>query len=179
MKILVKKENLRTVYRLIKKLFDLEPKIYQRKNTSALDIVVHSRNLVDFCLSLGLKKGNKLKQNLCIPDWIIKNEKLSLACLRGLFDTDGSVFIHKYRFNNREYSYPKIAFTSHSYILVGQVLKILKKSQFNARISKNCFDVRIESIEDVNVFMSIIGSSNQKHFDVFRRVAPNGKAAVC
>ena len=167
------------VCRLIKKLFSLTPKIYKRKNMSALDIVVHSRNLVDFCLSLGLKKGNKLKQNLRMPEWIMEKDELSLACVRGLFDTDGCVFIHKYKVDEKEYNYPKISFTSRSGILVDQVLVILKKKQFNARISKNSFDVRVESAKDVSGFMSVIGSSNSKHHEVLRRVAPNGKAAVC
>lgn len=167
------------VCRLIKKLFGLTPKIYKSKDSLALDIIVHRRNLVEFCVGIGLKFGNKLKQNLDIPDWVQKNDEFSLACLRGLFDTDGSVFAHRYRSGGKVYFYPKMSFTSRSEALIKSVWKGLKKFGFNAKISKSGWDVKLESQKDVAMFDKLIGTSNPKHVNVPRRVALNGKAAVC
>lgn len=53
-----------------------------------------------YCYSNKLEKllgwkwdgGSKYKQNVKIPDWIIKNKKLIKECLRGLIQTDGSIY---------------------------------------------------------------------------------------
>ena len=41
---------------------------------------------------LGLKPGNKIKSQTTIPKWIWKSDELLKACVRGLIDTDGSVY---------------------------------------------------------------------------------------
>ncbi len=158
------------VCRLIKELFKINPKIYKRKNSLAMDVIVHSRNIVEFCVCLGLKSGNKLKQNLDIPKWVARDNDFCRACLRGLFDTDGSVFIHKYQSKGKTYYYPKISFTSQSEILVQTVSERLKKNGFNARISRNKQDVRLESLEDVARFREIVGTNNLKHDEVYMKI---------
>lgn len=148
---------------LIKKLFKISTKVYGRKDAMVLNIVAHSKDLVNFCQSIGLKLGNKLAQNLDIPVWILKNNEFSIACLRGLFDTDGSVFVHRYQVNGKEYFYPKTSFSSRSPELILSVHGLLKKMGFNARIGRKREDVRLESQKDVVGFMKLIGTSNPKH----------------
>ncbi len=38
------------------------------------------------------EKGSKDKQNVSVPSWIKEDTKLSKECLRGLFQTDGSIY---------------------------------------------------------------------------------------
>ncbi len=170
------------VSKLIKKLFGVEPKKYFRKDSKAMDLVIHSRNVVDFCHSIGLKIGNKLKQKLDIPRWIKQSREFQMACLRGLVDTDGSFFIHAYTVRAKKYSYVKIGFTSHSPFLIKSVVRIMRNFGLNAKINYNGRDVKLESGHDVKKYMARIGTHNAKHrekFTVTGRVAPNGKAAVC
>ncbi|PCI27727.1 hypothetical protein COB55_05215 [Candidatus Wolfebacteria bacterium] len=157
------KEYILFVSGLIKKLFGIDPKIYDRKVSLATDIIVHRRDLVDFCMSLGLPIGDKLKQGLDIPKWIQKNKSFSIACIRGLVDTDGSVFHHKYKVNGKQYCYTKISFTSCSPPLIQSVQRILVRYGFNARISYNGKEVRLESQKDVVKYRDLIGTSNLKH----------------
>lgn len=58
-------------------------------------------NCVDIsCYSNGLEKllgwrarhGSKFEQKVSVPLWILENNELAAYCLRGLFETDGSVY---------------------------------------------------------------------------------------
>ncbi len=148
---------------LIINLFGIEPKWYYRKNARALNLNVGRRELVQFCNSQGLPIGDKLKQGILIPDWIMENRKYSRACIRGLVDTDGCFFNHKYRVNKKEYSYTKIDFTSRSVPLLSQVESILQKEGLCVRLSASRSCVRIESKEGVQKYMKNFGTNNLKH----------------
>jgi hypothetical protein len=156
------REYIPYVVSLIEKLFHISPKLYYRKKDRAVDIVVASKNLVEFCQAIGLKKGNKIKQNLDIPDWIKENTGITLVCIRGLVDTDGCFFRHSYRVNGKEYTYVKIAFTSKSPALLNSVRTVLIKLGFYVRMTKDGNDIRIESRKDVIRYMKIIGTHNPK-----------------
>ncbi len=146
---------------LIEKLFGLEPKVYFRKNNNVLNIVVARKRLVAFLVRLGLPKGNKLKHGLSIPDWIKDQKDLSQACVRGLMDTDGSVYDHEYSVRGKKYKYKKMSFTSASETLRNDFMQILADNQIKYSCYKN--NIRIESNESVTRYMSLFGSSNQKH----------------
>lgn len=159
----------RFVSRLIRSLFNVKPKIYFKKTSRALDIIVQRKKLVDYCLTLGLVKGNKVKQGIDIPQWIKNNKAYSIACVRGLFDTDGSVYWHKYFSGNKTYSYIKVSFSGESKPLIYSVRDILINLGFCARIGKRHNSVHLESQKDVRMFMSLIGSNNQKHLKMLRK----------
>lgn len=149
---------------LLKDLFGVTPKIYKHKKYNAHNIVISRKELVIFCTEkLGLKIGNKIKQKIDIPSWILKKKKLRIACVRGLIDTDGSIFDHIYKVNNKTYRYKKLAFTSASKPLVTSLFTILKKDiGVFPRISRER-DVWLDRYKDVQKYMSYIGSHNPKH----------------
>lgn len=45
-----------------------------------------------FLSSIGLISGDKIKNKVTIPTWIRADNNLLIPCIRGLFDTDGTVF---------------------------------------------------------------------------------------
>lgn len=149
---------------LMKSLFQVEPSRNFRQ--SVVNVCVSRKKLVDYCQKIGLKKGNKIKQAFDIPDWIKINNKFMRACLRGLFDTDGSVFLHKYKANSKYYTYTKIAFTSCSKPLLTSYFQFLQKEDIKVRYSRGK-DVRIDGQEAVRKFIRIIGSHNPKHIVKF------------
>ena len=148
---------------LIKSLFGVKPKTHKRKDSLALDIVVNRIKITVFCKNIGLKIGNKLKQDLDIPEWVNKNTQYQIACIRGLFDTDGTFFKHKYTVKGKKYSYGKIGFSSRSPKLIASVHRILNNLCINAKINYNNTEVKIESIEGVQKYINTIGTSNHKH----------------
>lgn len=151
------------VSELAEKLFHVRPSILRREKMSTDSLVISRTGLVELLQKFGLVIGNKIKQKIDIPPWIKLNKQFSIACIRGLFDTDGSVFKHRYKVRGKEYSYMKVAFTSASPPLIDSVLKELEDLGIKARISKNGRDVRIESQAEIQKFFSIVGSNNTKH----------------
>jgi len=78
--------------RLIEDLFHIEPRIYRRENAGRrVDVQFHSKKIHSF-ISGVFPKGKK--ENLTVPRWV-KGEDRKSAFLRGLMDTDGSLFFAK------------------------------------------------------------------------------------
>lgn len=150
------------VKNLIKKLFKIEPSIYLRKGESVINIVISRRHLVYFCKSIGLKIGNKLKQNLDIPEWIKGNRSFEISCIRGLVDTDGCIFNECHKIKGKKYCYPRLSFTSYSKQLCLSVFKIFKKLGFvpKIRIKRN---VQLENRKDIMRYFYLIDTHNSHH----------------
>lgn len=146
---------------LMQKLFGVTPSVYMRKDVHAYSIVLARKKAVAYLCSRGLVIGNKVRQQICIPPWILENEDYSLACLRGLMDTDGSVYLHRYCVNGKQYQYKKLSFSSASEPLRRDVQLILH--QFGSAATCSGTNVRIDAIKDVERYMRIIGSHNPKH----------------
>jgi len=157
------KEYSKFVVALIKKLFNVPVGKYYDKKGSVTRLSVSRRELIDFCVEkLGLKQGNKIKQQIDIPSWVKQNKLYSISCLRGLVDTDGCVFSHRYKSKNKLYSYKKLSFTSYSKPLRVSVYNILKANGMNPRLSQDK-DVRLDSVKDMQKYFQSIGSHNPKH----------------
>jgi len=92
--------------------------------------------------------GPKSKQKACIPDWIKQNKNYTIACLRGLIQTDGSSY------NDRGYVmvgfvsyYPELAYEVYGLIqslnFTPRIYRIPLKNnsvRFNIRLSQNVSD---------------------------------------
>ncbi|MFX0051218.1 MAG: hypothetical protein ACFE8U_08010, partial [Candidatus Hermodarchaeota archaeon] len=78
--------------KLIKKLFDYDVKLHKSKHKKLVHFRIHSVLLVQELERLGLKCGNKVKQQVGVPNWIQNNTSYSIACVRGLIDTDGYLY---------------------------------------------------------------------------------------
>ena len=162
------KEYSKIVVALVKKLFNVPVGTYYRKKDLSVSFIISRIELVRFSVdTLGLKIGNKIKQQVDIPDWIKQNKLYSIACVRGLIDTDGSVFTHKYQVNGKFYKYKKLAFTSCSKPLRHSVFSILKNNGMKPRLAQDR-DVRIDSIADVKRYFEVFNSHNSKHLKRFK-----------
>lgn len=150
------------VVSLIKKLFSINSSNLRSPNEHVLLIRMSRTNLVKFCMTLGLKIGNKVKQQVDMPQWIKDNLNYRIACVRGLVDTDGSVFTHTYTSKGKSYSYKKIDFTSRSIPLLTSVSDTLKNLDIKHSVT-SYYQVRIEAQRDVKRFFKLIGSHNPKH----------------
>ena len=150
----------------MKELFRVDPSIYHSPKYSVNDIVISRTGLVEHLHSLGLLIGNKIKQNLDIPEWIVSRKEYAIACVRGLVDTDGCLIIHKYKVNGKWYLYKKLSFTTASSPLRSTVYRIFQEVGLTPRIAQNR-DVRIDSQADMKKYFEIIGSHNPKHLNKY------------
>lgn len=151
------------VRRLILDLFGVKAGKHQDRNFLADKIVVSRVALINFCVEkLGLKVGNKVQQQVDIPEWIKINKSYLIACIRGLVDTDGCIFTHRYKVKGKEYSYKKLSFTSQSLPLKLSVYDCFELLGLRPRMAQES-DVRLDSQESVRRYFEVIGSHNPKH----------------
>jgi hypothetical protein len=143
-------------------LFEVAPALYQDSNDNVTDLVISRKVLVDYLHNLGLPIGDKIRNGLDMPDWIKESQTYAIACVRGLIDTDGCVFTHRYSVKGKSYAYKKLSFTSASPPLLETVYEILSCWEMKPRMGSN-HDVRLESSADVRKYFELIGSHNPKH----------------
>ena len=152
---------------LCKKLFGIEPAMRKRKERNVLVILLSSTSVVDFLVSHGLARGNKLKNGLRIPEWILKKSSYRRACVRGLVDTDGCMYIHVHRIGGKEYKNIGLTFTSACPEFIFQVADILEESGIMPHIPKRGRDIYVYREKSVAEYLKIFGTSNSRIRSVY------------
>ncbi|OGD56325.1 hypothetical protein A3I57_00780 [Candidatus Beckwithbacteria bacterium RIFCSPLOWO2_02_FULL_47_23] len=149
------------VKKLIKKLFGVDASIYLRPINGTITVAVSGRDFIEFLVKEGLKVGNKVKNQVDVPEWVKNNFIFSKRCLRGLMDTDGGIFIHRYKIKRKEYRYKKICFTNKSQPLLNFVFNALRKLGLNPkRFNDN--KIWLYSEVEVKKYFKLVNSSNQR-----------------
>ena len=155
------------VGRLIKRLFAVEHIISKKKDSLGADIIISSANVINFLLEQGLQIGNKVRNQVDIPEWIKSDTEFQKACLCGLVDTDGSLYCHRYKVNNKWYEYLKLDFTSCSKPLLRSAYTIF--SNLGIKSSLKGEHITVSAKADVNKYFATVGSSNIKFLDRWKR----------
>lgn len=160
------------VARLARDLFSVPVAKHFRKSCSINIFVISRSALVDFFVNrLGLSIGNKVKHQVDLPQWIKQNKKFAVASLRGLMDTDGSIFNECHKINGKIYSYPRLAFTNYSKPLIITVFNILKDLKFEPKIRSGGVRVTLEKRQDILRYFEIIKSHNPKHIKRLAKIS--------
>jgi len=153
---------------LFKELFGLDATIGKaRKNCSK--VIVSSVALVEYLESIGLKRGDKLASGVGVPEWIFASEATMRACVRGLMDTDGCIFLRRQRSHGRERRYLELHFSSHSPALREGMTHMLQALGFTPRPGRK--NVTLYRQREVHRYFEKIGSSNAHHLARYRRLA--------
>jgi len=141
---------------IIENLFQVKVRVGNFKNSNAMFLEVHGVRLVEFLEKKGFPPGNKIKNKLRIPDWIKSNKNYLKACLRGLYDTDGSV----YKLTNQNSH--QICFTNVNWGLMEDVRDGLLSLGINcSKISKK--DIYITKKSELRKFLKLVNFSNDRH----------------
>ena len=81
------------VVKLIRLSLNVEPTTYHRDSDNTSVVRIFSKEIIENLIKLGLKPGHKTKNQVSVPVWIKNDKNLMIACLRGLTDTDGSIYL--------------------------------------------------------------------------------------
>jgi len=149
----------------VKKLFDsvfgIIPREYYLKSQNELILYAYSKFIATNLMHYGLVSGNKKKKGAKIPEWIMNDEKYTSACIRGLFDTDGTVFQQRGNL--------KIELASGIPSLQKTFYESMKRVGFHKNWStpnsSNVSRYGLYSKNDVNKFIDEIGFKNIKHIN--------------
>ena len=160
----------------------LKPMIHQELNydirlflhSRGLKFRINSKKFVLWLKSMGIPAGRSKGHSALIPKEICASWFLCRACIRGIFDADGSVYFDK----RASYSkpYPRIALYMLNESLIMQIFDILKNKGFNAKLSRNKRNVLclyLNGFEEVKRFLVNIGFANPKHHERIKNLYPN------
>lgn len=115
------------------------------------DVSCYSNKLENL-LGWEAKEGSKFKQRVKIPNWILKNKHFTKECLRGIIQTDGSVF--------RDRKYTHVNVTSNIPTLADSIIKSMNNIGYKPNIqifkskTRDKFTIRIS--KDVDKFIKDI-----------------------
>ena len=116
-----------------------------------------------FHRSLGFPLGKK-SRTVRVPRIIIRNADLWSDYVRGVFDTDGSIYLRRVR-KNRAYRHPVVDIFTSSAPHKAQLHNMIRKLGFNCWLEKN--KVRMAGWSTVKRFFAIIKPHNQVHMKRF------------
>lgn len=153
--------------RLFYELFGIKASIRKRSGQMACVVTASSKALCDFLVKLGMVKGNKVRKIKSIPAWINKNLDYKKAFTRGLFDTDGCVYLDTHVIKGSIYKNIGIVFTNHSIPL----MEFFKNTLFEIGLhptQKTPFSVFLRREKEIIRYFEVIGTSNPKHYKRFK-----------
>ena len=146
------------VKKLMQRVFNESPSIMERVKYNTIELTISGVGLVEILEQLGLKRGNKIAHQVSFPKWILNNPQYRSACVRGLFDTDGGLYLHKKGLKK----YLGWCFSSFSIPLLNNVMKVLVDLGFNIKKSGD-YKLYIYNSKDILRYINIIGSNNLKN----------------
>ena len=143
--------------KIIKEIFKYDT--FEYFNGKVIVLTIYSLSIVNALLSVGIVSGNKVTNQVTIPEWIFEKREYVIECLKGLLDTDGSIYISK---KSRHF---RISFGSASKPLVFGFKKLCELIEINSSRpieaeAENTIEIawitQITKIEDVVNFINII-----------------------
>lgn len=155
-------EHARFVKRIFERLFRVPVSLRKRRRTNACSVEVSSRRVCHLLTTMGMVRGNKVHAQLGAPHWIVQHQRYRNAFARGLFDTDGSVFIDKHIIRGKTYKNLGIALTNRSLPLLAHFKSSLEAVGLRPT-QKTKYAVFLRREADIRRYFEVIGSSNPKH----------------
>lgn len=161
---------------IFKKLYGIDISLREMPSTRVFGFQIWSKELVKFKESFGLTIGPKL--DLIIPESLLASNELKAAVLRGIFDTDGCVYLEK----KNHKLYPVLQIKSICKRLVEQMSILfnnlgLRATWYRASSTqrgnrKQDYVVTICGEEMLYKFMTTIKPANPKHiakYEAYRK----------
>ncbi len=146
---------------------------YSKYRENSIRVVFYSKKLFLFLKDYFEFNPGKKTYTISIPDKIFNaGEDCVRATIRGIFDTDGCVYLDK----RKSYAnpYPRICLQIKSNSLYHQLITYLGKYfKLHHRFQSNrqIYIIEIYGINQVREWMSLIGFSNKRHLDKIASVA--------
>ena len=143
-----------------------------------LRLKFYSKAFLEYLVyTLNLPYNKNKGPNIYIPSQILENGSFLRSCLRGIFDTDGSIFLADKGYRK---DYPTLEINTTSSVLAYQLKEILS-SKFRIGFCKHqrgdtlpLFKIALNGESMVRRWFEEIGSSNQKHIERYKKMGPGG-----
>ena len=156
---------------IFKNLYNIDISLRDMPSTRVFGFQIWSNKLTNFKKELGLPLGKKLE--IQIPNIFLRENQLKTAIIRGIFDTDGCVYLQP------KYGklYPRVEIATISQDLGEQLKNILNLLGIRTTLyyydiigrgnRKRVFKINIRGNEMFEKFMQLIKPANQKHINKY------------
>lgn len=129
---------------------------YDVPNDGTMNVQISSIEVRDYLRNIGFDP--KIRE---IPKWILENDDFIKACIRGLFDTEGSVGVKYFKGKKGNYIYKQLTVTNTNKNILQFVEKYLILYGYKpTRGSKT--NIYVSNRKDIARYREEIGSSNPK-----------------
>lgn len=152
---------------IFKQLYGIDISLREMPSTRVFGFQIWNDDLVKFKEKLGLPLGKKF--DVVIPEAFLTDDELKISVVRGIFDTDGCVYLEKK--NNK--LYPRMQITTISEKLALQLYEILNSLNIRTTIHKDkserrgnrmqAYLISARGTEMFDKFMETIKPANPKH----------------
>lgn len=151
------KEYISYVIELIKRLFpDVTLSIAKKMGENAITLRINAKQVSDF-----LKKQGIIAHAKFVPAWILNTPTYRKSCMRGLFDTEGSISFKVYAGSKKVGLYKQLNFRNTNMSLMAFVRDSLLKFGYNpTRTMKK--SLYLSNHDSIARFGKEIGFGNQK-----------------
>lgn len=158
---------------LFGKVFGEKPSFSERYDDNSLHLTLSGIGLVESLSNFGVNKGNKIIMQVDFPEWIWEKLDYQIACVRGLFDTDGCIYLHYHWTKGIKYRSLGFCFTSWSVPLLNSFYRVLQKVKIKSYLKSG--RIYIYDFLEIEKYFKIFGSSNPKHTKKFIYHKENSK----
>lgn len=151
----------------IRNTFGISGTIRSRRGTQAIIFNILNKSAFAFFHDLGMPIGKK--HELAIPAAILQNPQFTAACVRGIFNTDGSVYRRyskQYAGHTKVYAYQVIQFKMNTRVLLQQLSDYLQSNgiRVNRIIRDRASSVlRVTHQPSMHAFMTLIQTPHRYH----------------
>ncbi|MFA5876917.1 MAG: LAGLIDADG family homing endonuclease [Candidatus Paceibacterota bacterium] len=156
------REHAEYIKALCEKLFSIPVRISYRKKQKACVVVVSSKEVCRFLARKGMAQDHKIRSGMHMPPWIQARKVFRLAFIRGLFDTDGSVYVDTHQIKGRTYKNIAMMFSNRCIPLLSDFKSALESIGLHPT-QKTQYAVFLRRKKEIQRYFELIGSSNLKH----------------
>lgn len=150
------------------------PKLFIRDG--GLRFRINCKCFVEWLKEKGVPAG-EAKAMATIPDFIVRNQKLLTCCIRGVFDTDGSIYFDMRAAYARPY--PRIDLHMTNYELLKQMTKLLDDFGIVHCFAKSKGSIITAGENPLKQFLVKIGFSNPHHISRIKNHYPELVSLNC
>ena len=144
------------------------PKLFVRD--LGLRFRINSKSFVEWLKIKGIPAG-EAKGMAKAPEFIVSNRKLMIACVRGVHDTDGSVYFDR----RQAYAmpYPRIELHMKNIDLVKQISGFFDDVGIVHSYVRTKNSIETAGVDALGKFLARVGFSNAHHVNRIARYYPN------
>jgi DNA-binding transcriptional regulator WhiA len=129
----------------VRSVFSKEPWVQQRKGSASIEISLYQTRLSE---RLGVPAGSRGKLTVRLPEWIRSERRHLVACLKGLFEAEGSYSVHA-----PTYTY-NLSFSNRNPALLDEVERALASMGFHPE--RRSYAVRLRKKHEAARFIELI-----------------------